>query len=236
MTATAPFPVTPRQDGDPVPDVLGMRLAHRVMLRDAHRLTALAEQLAITGVPAGRAAAVAGYVQNWADSVHHHHAAEDDVLWPVLAASAGPHVDLSELSDDHAALGPMLDRLRRTADTFRARPDEDAATALAVALAELRDTLTEHIGDEEPAVLPVIERYVSVRDWDEVERRIRRRATISFELPRVLGVALALGDHRQVTEVEMLAEGRDSRFHRLGIVERPLGDRRVTGAVHADQT
>ncbi|WP_448616236.1 hemerythrin domain-containing protein [Modestobacter sp. URMC 112] len=188
MTATAPFRVTPRRDGDPVPDVLGMRLAHRVMLYDAQRLTDLAEQLAITGATAGRAAAIAGYVRDWADSVHVHHSAEDDVLWPVLVASAGRHVDLTELSDDHAALGSMLDRLRRAADTFRACPEEDAATALAVELAGLRDSLTEHVGEEEGAVLPLVERYVSVRDWEEVERRIRRRARITFELPRVAAV------------------------------------------------
>jgi hypothetical protein len=80
----------------------------------------------------------------------------------------------------------MLDRLRRSADTFAARPDEDTATALAVELAELRDTLTEHIGEEEAAVFPVIERYVSVRDWTEVEKRIRKRARMSFEAPRIV--------------------------------------------------
>jgi hemerythrin-like domain-containing protein len=184
MTATAPFPVRPRLDGDPVADVLGMRLAHRTMLRDAARLTARAEQAA-----AGTAvdpAALAGYVRDFADSVHHHHSVEDEILWPVLVESAGPHVDLTELSDDHTALHPLLARLRTAADAFRSRPDEDAATALATALAELRDTLTEHIGEEEATVFPVIERHVSVRDWNEVEKRIRKRAKMSFEAPRVV--------------------------------------------------
>jgi hemerythrin-like domain-containing protein len=190
MTRTDRIRVHPRADGDPVPDVLGMRLAHRAMLRDARRLTDLAERLAAApATGAEHADAVAGYVRDWADSVHHHHSAEDDVLWPVLAASAGPHVDLTELSDDHAALDPALDRLRAAADAFRARPGEDTATGLAVELAELRDALTEHIGDEEASVLPVIERHVSVADWAAVEARIRRRARLSFEAPRVLAVA-----------------------------------------------
>jgi len=184
MTATTPFPVRPRSDGDPVADVLGMRLAHRTMLRDAARLTARAEESAAgTRVDA---VALAGYVRDFADSVHHHHTVEDEILWPVLVESAGPHVDLTELSDDHAALHPMLARLRSAADSYRARPGEDTATALATALGELRDTLTEHIGEEEAAVFPVIERHVSVRDWTEVEKRIRRRAKMSFEAPRVV--------------------------------------------------
>ena len=72
MTATAPFPVRPRQDGDPVADVLGMRLAHRTMLADARRLAERAEQFA-AGTP-GDTRALAAYVRDYADSVHHHHA------------------------------------------------------------------------------------------------------------------------------------------------------------------
>jgi hemerythrin-like domain-containing protein len=201
MTRTALIRVKPRTDGDPVPDVLGMRLAHRAMLRDADRLTDLAERLAAApATEQERADAVARYVREWADSVHHHHSVEDDVLWPVLAASAGPHVDLTELSDDHAALDPALDRLRAAADAFRARPGEDTATALAVELAELRDTLTEHIGDEEASVFPMIERHVSVADWVAVEARIRKRARLSFEAPRVL--AVATGEERATIERE----------------------------------
>jgi hemerythrin-like domain-containing protein len=187
MTATAPFRVRPRTDGDPVADVLGMRLAHRAMLRDAVRLTARAEQAAAGATVDPRA--VADYVRDFADSVHHHHSVEDEILWPVLVESAGPHVDLTELSDDHAALDPMLSRLRSCADAFAARPGEDSATALATALAELRDTLTEHIGEEEAAVFPVIERHVSVADWAEVEKRIRSRAKLSFEAPRAIAAA-----------------------------------------------
>ncbi|MGR6965274.1 hemerythrin domain-containing protein [Geodermatophilus sp. URMC 61] len=201
MTSTDPIRVRPRVDGDPVPDVLGMRLAHRAMLRDANRLTDLAERLAAApATEQERADAVARYVRDWADSVHHHHSVEDDVLWPVLAASAGPHVDLTELSDDHAALDPALDRLRTAADAFRARPGEDTATALAVELAELRDTLTEHIGDEEASVFPVIERHVSVADWAAVEARIRKRARLSFEAPRVLAVTTP--EERAIIEQE----------------------------------
>ncbi len=181
--------VTPRSAGDPRPDTLGMRLAHRAMLRDAARLPALLEQLSAHPVAPSRARAVAGYVEDFCVSVHHHHSGEDDVLWPVLSASAGPDVDLAGLSDDHAALDPLLDRIRAGARRFRAAPsDEDAATALAVDLAELRDVLAEHVADEEASVLPAIEEHVSVPDWRDVEAEIRSRAKLSFEVPRVLAV------------------------------------------------
>ena len=181
--------VTPRRAGDPRPDTLGMRLSHRAMIKDAHRLTALLQALAAAPAEPARASAVARYVTDYCDSIHHHHSAEDDILWPVLAASAGAHVDLAELSDDHAALDPLLDRIRAGATAFAARPaDEDAATALAVDLAELRDLLDEHIADEEASVLPAIEEHVSVKDWAAVEGEIRKRARLAFEAPRVVAV------------------------------------------------
>ena len=190
---TAPPPVRPRRPGDPVPNVLGMRLAHRSMLRDADRLADVAERLAAgsAAVDHRRAAAVAAYVGDWADSVCSHHTVEDELLWPVLVASAGPHVDLSELTDDHASLEPALARLRAAGDAVRARPGEDTAAALAVELGELRDALREHVAEEEGAVLPVLERYVSVRDWQRVEQAVARRARLSFELPRAAAVLTA---------------------------------------------
>ncbi len=66
-----------------------------------------------------RARAVARYVNLLCDSVHHHHTTEDQILWPVIEASAGGSVDLTELTEDHAALDPRLDRLRALAAGFR---------------------------------------------------------------------------------------------------------------------
>ena len=170
--------VRPRTDGDPRPDTLGMRLAHRAMLTDVARLTALAEDLAAgtTTADRDRATAIGRDVADCCDSIDAHHRAEDDVLWPVLAASAGPHLDLAGLGHDHAALIPLLTRVRAAAGDLTARPDsEDAATALAVELGELRDVLDEHIADDEAVVLPAVEEHMSVADWNRVEERIRRR-------------------------------------------------------------
>jgi hemerythrin-like domain-containing protein len=178
MTATAPFRVRPRQDGDPVPDVRGLRQAHRSELCDADRLTDLAERLAAAARPVGhrRAAAVGRFVRDWTGSVLARHRTEEQVLWPVVLASAGPHLDLSELGGDHAALAPALFRVRGASGAFAARPDEDSATLLAVELADLRAALREHLGEEQAVVLPALERHVSVPDWRRVEPRLAGRA------------------------------------------------------------
>ena len=167
----------------------GLFLAHRAMLRDLDRMGDLTKGLAESRkqLDRKRAAAIADYLDDLCESIHHHHSAEDDVLWPVLEASAGAHVDLTELSDDHSVLDPKLQRVRAGAGALRA--DGVVSAALAADLADIRDTLHEHIADEEKTIIPLIRRYVSQGDWDSVEAQIRKRgAKMSFEVPRILAV------------------------------------------------
>jgi hemerythrin-like domain-containing protein len=185
--------VTPRGTGDPQIDLLELRVAHAVMLRDLRRLAGLAAAIAAGSQQCDqrRARAIARYVAKVMDSVHEHHSAEDEVLWPVIAASTGDGVDLGELSDDHSALDPRMDRIRAAASALATEPaSEDAATGLAIGLADLRDLLEEHIADEERTVFPVMLEHVSVTDWAEVTRQVRKRGgDIAFMLPRAVDSA-----------------------------------------------
>jgi hemerythrin-like domain-containing protein len=183
--------VAPRRAGDPAPDLLGITLAHRAMLADLLRLTDLALAVRDRDVicTPGRARAISWYVELLCDSIHHHHTTEDTVLWPVIQASVGSHLDLSELTDDHAALDPRLDQLRARAAAFRlSMGDRQIAGLMAIELAELSGLLTEHINDEEMEVFPLIVEHVSVADWASVETAARDGARMSFDGPRSLAV------------------------------------------------
>ncbi|MGQ4601553.1 hemerythrin domain-containing protein [Nocardia sp. R6R-6] len=171
------------------PDLLGMRLAHRAMLADTARLTGLTADIAAghTACPPTRAAAVTEYLLLLCDSIHHHHDIEDTVLWPLLRDNADGTIDLRELEDDHAQLDPLLDRLRATARAF-ARSAPDSAAELSTGLGHLHALLTEHIDDEEATIFPVITARLSAEQWNRVEAAARRGATMSFELPRMLGM------------------------------------------------
>ncbi|GAT01677.1 uncharacterized protein RMCFA_1789 [Mycolicibacterium fortuitum subsp. acetamidolyticum] len=189
--------VTPRGADDPAPDLLGITLAHRAMLADLLRLGELAEAVRDRDVicTAGHARAISRYVELLCDSIHHHHTTEDAVLWPVIQASAGDHVDLSELIDDHAALDPRLEQLRARAAAFRlSMGDRHIAGLMAIELAELAALLTEHINDEEMEVFPLITEHVSVADWATVERAARDGSRMSFDGPR--SVAVMTDDER----------------------------------------
>lgn len=191
MQPTRLVNLTARRPGDPEPDLLGISLAHRAMVTDVGRVAALTSAFADGGMTCTprRARAVARYVNLLCDSVHHHHTTEDQILWPVIEASAGGSVDLTELTEDHAALDPRLDRLRALAAGFRLNVgDKESAAPLAAGLTELHGLLHEHIADEEREIFPVIRQYVSVDDWAAVEKAAQRSGRMSFDGPRTVAV------------------------------------------------
>jgi hemerythrin-like domain-containing protein len=77
--------------------------------------------------------------------VHHHHASEDELFWPVLRELFPAKVaELDELTAEHEALDAELRTLGAAA---RGAGDEAAKAA-----ARVRDLLAAHLGTEEPAL------------------------------------------------------------------------------------
>ena len=170
-------------------DLLGLRLGHRVMCRDARRLADLTAAWAggDETMSAARGRALVSWTDRLATEIHQHHTAEDDILWPVLVRRAGAAVDLAALSDDHAALDPVLAELRTaTRDAVEGRGDPAAAAAAHRVLA---DQLVEHIESEERDLFPVIHAHVPLADWKAVEKGVRERGgDMFFVLPRLASV------------------------------------------------
>lgn len=185
--------VTPRRPGEPEVDHAAVLLIHRAMLTDAARFTMLLTDLARTREPIGsrRAAAIRDYLVVFGAELHEHHSREDDIAWPVIAASAGAAVDLAPLTEDHTVLAPLIDTMVTTAKAFAADPAAHVQP-LAISLRALSDLLHEHIPEEERDVLPVISRYVSVRDWEVAEQQMRAGMSfrhLAWALPWMEGVA-----------------------------------------------
>jgi hemerythrin-like domain-containing protein len=183
--------VSPRRPDDPAPDLTGIRLAHRAMVTDVGRIAELVTAIGQLRLPCTetRARAISRYVDRLCESIHHHHTTEDTVLWPVIQASAGIHVDLTELTEDHAALDPRLEQLRARAAAFRVGGGESTTAALLAAeLTELHTLLAEHIDEEEREVFPVITDHVSVSDWQAVEKAAQKGGRLSFDGPRTMAV------------------------------------------------
>jgi hypothetical protein len=145
------------------------------MQRGVHDLAGLAERLqrGEDRLTARRAGALKTYVDMLCDDVHLHHHGEDTIGWPIIAASAGDHVDLTPFSADHDELDPILDALRDAAHRLDRQPaDADAVRLLAEQATGLRDMLDEHIAEEERDIFPIIREHVSVGDFTGWEQAV----------------------------------------------------------------
>ncbi|MEU1720425.1 hemerythrin domain-containing protein [Nonomuraea sp. NPDC005692] len=167
------------------PNMLGFRITHRAMRGDTRRLAEVMSAIAAGEQQAGqeRLRAITTFTAKLCAGIHHHHQAEDNVLWPVIVRSAGAEVDLSDLTDDHAALDPLLEEIT-TAGT-QLGTDGQAARRMAKSLAALADLLDEHIEEEERLIFPVVAKYVSEADWEKVETEVRKGGDVRFDLPRI---------------------------------------------------
>lgn len=142
-----------------------------------------------------RAGVVADHLALVHDNLHHHHSAEDDLLWPLLLervpGELAPLVHLME--QQHAVvesllgeIGELLPRWRRTATAA----DRDA-------LADLHDRLyvhlVEHMDAEEERLLPIASRNVTQEEWEAMGARARSGTPRSQSL-LVLGMITYDGD------------------------------------------
>jgi hypothetical protein len=146
-------------------DTQEMVIVHRLFRREFRMLPTLVQQ-----VPAGdrhRAAIVAGHAADLTYALHHHHTAEDLLLWPKLLARAAPRAELiHRMQAQHERLGVLLERIDVL--TARWRPTADPATRdeLAHVLAQTSAALDEHLGDEENELLPLVTEHITQSEWD----------------------------------------------------------------------
>ncbi|MGI5291977.1 hemerythrin domain-containing protein [Nonomuraea polychroma] len=151
--------VNRRRGDDPEPDLTAMYVIHRAMLGDLRRLAK---------DDGGQDQAVRRYVANLLVDIHHHHAVEDEVLWPIIERTAGQAVDLVPFSEDHHEVEALLARCR-------AALSGDLA-GLRRGLGELYELLAEHIAEEEAEVFPIIKQYVPADAYQWVEDQVPKRA------------------------------------------------------------
>jgi len=165
-------------------NLLGIRLMHRSMRADTRLLADALKKLANENRVAdvARLDAIAAFTITLCEGIHHHHMLEDRALWPVIVKAAGAEVDLSDLTDDHAELDPILDEI--TAAARRIRSDRDAVRLMGKTLGSLADLLDEHIEEEERLLFPIITKYVSEQDWNRIDEMARKASDPRFDLPR----------------------------------------------------
>ena len=133
----------------------------------------------VRGVPDGdgkRARVVADHLDLVARTLHEHHTAEDELLWPKLLervpSELAPIVRLME--SQHGQVDALLGEIGEIRPRWAATADPADRDRLADLFDQLYVHLAEHLDAEEERLLPIAARAVTEAEWEELGVRARR--------------------------------------------------------------
>ncbi len=154
------------------PDTWEMVFAHNSFRRHLGALPGL-----IRDVPdgdAGRAATVVEFLDELTRALHHHHEAEDELMWPLLLERAPmDSAMILRMEEQHERIGELYQHAEGLAATFAAAADPVSREELAGTVTELVEVLGVHLHEEEAEILPLVERVLTVPEWEAVGERAR---------------------------------------------------------------
>lgn len=153
-------------------DFVNMYAFHFAFRRDLARFAEVVPRTAPDDAAAWRLLS-----ERWdlfAGQLHHHHEAEDRVLWPWLRTrvSAGELAVLDLMQLEHEAIDPVLTRIAK-AFAALAGGDPSARAGLGAALADASAVLGEHLAHEETESLAIMQRVMTDAQWKELEAQFR---------------------------------------------------------------
>lgn len=175
------------------PNTHDMVVIHRIFRHEFRQLADLVRR-----VPQGNtdwAMAIAEHLEFTLTALHHHHAAEDEYLWPKLLDRSQPEADLvRRMEAQHEVVAERSEQAQRLLRPWRGHPTAALGDGLAAAIAELTDALVEHLDDEETHILPLVRKHLTVAEWEELGQRSFEkfpRSALPIMLGQMLEVATA---------------------------------------------
>ena len=104
--------------------------------------------------------------------LHHHHTAEDELVWPRLRERAELDAWLVERAQtQHEVIGQLLAALDHVLHRLTETADPTSGSELASVLDQVSIALNEHLDEEETAILPVVAETLTAAEWEELSQR-----------------------------------------------------------------
>jgi hemerythrin-like domain-containing protein len=163
-----PAPAATAAPEAPLVDVRDMVVVHTALLREFRLAPAAIER--VDDGDRRRAAVVDRHVGFLCDLLHHHHAGEDELLWPLLRArldAAGVRL-LDAVEAQHADLDAALRTVAAQRAAWTQSADPTTRDALGGGVRRLHLLLAAHLELEERAVLPLAAAHLTEGEWGAV--------------------------------------------------------------------
>jgi iron-sulfur cluster repair protein YtfE (RIC family) len=145
-----------------------MAMVHRMFRRES--LLAADVVRRVECCDTSRARIVAAHLRLIGTVLHHHHTAEDELVWPLLEERAPAQVSEHVLCvvDQHRRVDVAHAAVEAELVEWSRRATEESRDRLAYALERLTVSLIEHMDYEEEYVVPVMEEHIGIIEWNEI--------------------------------------------------------------------
>ncbi len=189
------YTAAPGETSPPVPagpalcNGTDMRIVHNAFLWGYEQAPGL-----IRSTPAGdtdRAGFIGQWVGDLDATLHVHHHSEDELLWERLeqrAPACALHV--AQMRAHHAKVAELLDAISPVRAEWRATGDAAQGETLARAYEDLLAVLRVHLRREVVEIVPVAEKVLTQKEWDQLAEHSMGVIPKSRLLPQ-LGMLLA---------------------------------------------
>ena len=148
-------------------DVRDMAIVHKTF-RNA--FTESAQLVRARPVPSpGRVTFLADHIDFAIGVLHHHHAMEDELLYPLLVERVPKQAEMIKTVEaQHTTVTGSIDAVTAACQVWRASPSGDTAEVLGASLDHLNEVLQPHLDDEEQKVVPLAADHLTQTEWDAV--------------------------------------------------------------------
>jgi iron-sulfur cluster repair protein YtfE (RIC family) len=196
-------------------DMIG---AHDAFRREFGALPALIRGVAPSDKR--RAVVVAEHAELLVTLLHGHHTSEDDFVWPKLSTRCPDDLYgiVETMEAQHRMIDAALQDLVAAARRWSATADAADREDLADRADRLLTPLNEHLTLEEEQILPLIDQYLTDREWKQTVAASAEKVPVRRR-PVMLGMILHTAND------EMLTLLRDAAPRLLWLIVKPLSGR-----------
>jgi len=167
-------------------DVRDMAIVHRTF-RDAFSESGQLVLANPTPSPE-RVAFLADHIDFLLGVLHHHHASEDESLYPLLAQRVPEQLEMvNAVEAQHKTVTGAIESVTQSCTAWSQGPSVATAEALAARLDDLNAVLQPHLDDEEAKIVPLAAEHLTQKEWDSMGEKAvaaipRKKLPIAFGL------------------------------------------------------